>query len=79
MHQAFARVRRVDGVAVTVPTLGPPGTDAAGVVEIPSPAATVEVSAGKGRLTGRTTVSVPAGATVEARIVVKEETAEAVR
>jgi hypothetical protein len=75
VSQALAWIAKVDGVVVYLLDFESLPTDTQGFTELGSPTGTVEIGAENGRLTGRVTVSVPAGGIVEARIELKKEAA----
>jgi hypothetical protein len=70
VKDAYSSVERVDGLLVSMPG-GSDATDANGLVEIGAPAGLVEIEAGARDRTGRASVSVAAGATVQLKIVLQ--------
>jgi protocatechuate 3,4-dioxygenase beta subunit len=69
--EAFVRVVSVNGLGVFV-SVGSTLTDAAGLLEISSPAGTVEILATQAKGSGKVTVEVSPGVTVPGRIVLRE-------
>jgi hypothetical protein len=72
VKDAYASVRRVNGLPVELSGLGSGPTNESGVSELPAPAGTVEVEARDQAATGRATVTVRPRETVPLDVVVKE-------
>jgi hypothetical protein len=65
---AFARVKTVNGVPFSVPTMGSARTAADGTLEIDAPAGAVEIEARKDALRGTAAVTVAPGSTAAVQV-----------